>query len=206
MPEDVKKAQARKARHYEKKKQEEGFNDKRAEYMRQYRAKKKQEAILAKQKADEQAKKPSSAPKPKSFQNLRDVVAKVKAKREASKPQKKLNEIEVVAGRKLAGVMRSKLEANIMQPAIFSDLYGSKLIKQNIESQLPDIPELMNIGMKQAPPPPPSAPKKARGRPRKQETKTVPAEPAVKRPRGRPRKQPLTTTETNMENIIVNKL
>jgi hypothetical protein len=42
-------------------------------------------------------------------------------------PQKRLNAVERTAGEILGGYMRSKLDANTLQPAIFSDLYGKKL-------------------------------------------------------------------------------
>jgi hypothetical protein len=48
---------------------------------------------------------------------------------------KKLTRLETTAGNVLAGYMRSKLDANTLQPAIFSDLYGQK-VKQVRESTL----------------------------------------------------------------------
>lgn len=178
MPENIEKTRARKARYVEKQKQEKG--EAYNEERRLY------------MKAYREKKKQEA----------------IKAKNEQPKPKAKLNEIQKTAALKLAGAIRSKLEANILQPAIFSDLYGSKLKQKNIESQLPDIPDLMNVGIKKPPPPPPApivavATKKGRGRPKK-----VIQEPVIteKRPRGRPRKLPLTNTEQKMENIIINKL
>jgi hypothetical protein len=40
---------------------------------------------------------------------------------------KKLNKVENYAANVLAGYMRSKIDANVLQPAIFSDLYGKKI-------------------------------------------------------------------------------
>jgi hypothetical protein len=40
---------------------------------------------------------------------------------------KKLNKVETFAANVLAGYMRSKIDANALQPAIFSDLYGKKI-------------------------------------------------------------------------------
>ncbi len=45
-------------------------------------------------------------------------------------PPRKFNQIETLAGNILAGYLRSKLQANILQPAIFSDLYGAKVNKR----------------------------------------------------------------------------
>jgi len=42
-------------------------------------------------------------------------------------PSKKLNKVENYAANVLAGYMRSKIDANVLQPAIFSDLYGKKI-------------------------------------------------------------------------------
>lgn len=51
---------------------------------------------------------------------------------------KKLNQVEKVAGQVIAGYMRSKLEANILQPAIYSDLLGKK-INERLDKGLPPL-------------------------------------------------------------------
>jgi hypothetical protein len=42
---------------------------------------------------------------------------------------KRFNAVQTTAGNVLAGYLRSKIDANALQPAIFSDLYGQKLKK-----------------------------------------------------------------------------
>lgn len=45
-------------------------------------------------------------------------------------PVKKLNQVEKVAAEVIGGYLRSKLQANILQPAIYSDLIGIKVRKE----------------------------------------------------------------------------
>lgn len=50
---------------------------------------------------------------------------------------KKLNQVEKTAAQVIAGYMRSKIDANTLQPAIYSDLVGKK-IKEELDKK--DIP------------------------------------------------------------------
>lgn len=63
---------------------------------------------------------------------------------------KKLNQVEKTAAQVIAGYMRSKIDANTLQPAIYSDLIGKK-IREELEKKDTTIVE-----------------KKKRGRPKKQ--------------------------------------
>ncbi|HEY9706274.1 MAG TPA: hypothetical protein V6C58_27805 [Allocoleopsis sp.] len=91
MPENVEKTRARKQRYNQRQIETKGLDavkEQKRLYMQAYRNKKKEEAKQAKMKAEQEAKpKPAVAPKKRSFENLRKVVADTFAKRaQASRP------------------------------------------------------------------------------------------------------------------------
>lgn len=53
-------------------------------------------------------------------------------------PTKKLNQVEKTAAQVIAGYMRSKIDANTLQPAIYSDLVGKK-VREELEKNVPII-------------------------------------------------------------------